>query len=279
MIVDFHTHIFSSDLCRDRTTGLADGQFSSIYASEKSKLIDHHGLMSAMKDSGIDYAVAMGFPWESEALCEAQNGYLRSVIELSGGTIIPFGSVPANPSTRVDEWVRDIKDMGLRGVGEVAFYRDGSTNSSLDFLEELLAAAGKFSLPVCLHVNEPVGHHYQGKYDPNMGELYKIIIKYTDSAIILSHWGGGMIFYELMPEVSKELSHCYYDTAASPFIYSDAIYRIAPLATGQKKILYGSDYPLIPFGRYFGAINRECGDEELKADVLGKNAARLLKII
>jgi len=49
MIIDFHTHIFSSDICLDRTPGLADGQFRCIYAAEKSKLISLHDLMEAMK--------------------------------------------------------------------------------------------------------------------------------------------------------------------------------------------------------------------------------------
>ncbi|HOT45942.1 MAG TPA: TatD family hydrolase [Spirochaetota bacterium] len=279
MIIDFHTHLFSSDLCRDRTRGLEDDQFRSIYAAEKSKLIDHHDLLAAMKDYGVDFAVAMGFPWDDEELCASQNDYFRSVIELSGGTIIPFGSVPHNSARPVEEWVREIRDMGLRGVGEVGFYSRGLNEESLDFLENLLAAAKKHSLPLCIHVNEPVGHRYRGKYDPNLRVLYGILSKNQDVQIILSHWGGGLIFYELMPEVSESLAHCFYDTAASPFIYSDAIYRIAPLMVSPGKILYGSDFPLISFRRYFDAINRECGDEEWKAGVLGKNAARLLKII
>jgi predicted TIM-barrel fold metal-dependent hydrolase len=279
MIIDFHTHLFSTDICRDRTPALADDHFRSIYADEKSKLADHHDLLAAMKDSCVDCAVAMGFPWNHEGLCAAQNDYLRSVIELSGGTIIPFGSVPRNSSRPVEEWVREISDMGLRGVGEVGFYNQGLNEESLEHLENLLAAAKKHSLPLCLHVNEPVGHRYRGKYDPNLRDLYHILARNQEVPIILSHWGGGLIFYELMPEVSKTLSHCFYDTAASPFIYSDAIYRIAPLMVSPGKILFGSDYPLINFRRYFDAINRECGNEEWKADVLGKNAARLLKII
>ncbi len=279
MIIDFHAHLFSGDICRDRTRGLADGQFRSIYADNKSKLADHQDLMNAMKDNGVDYAVAMGFPWDDEGLCASQNDYLRTVIGLSGGTIIPFGSVPRNSARPAEEWVREIRDMGLRGVGEVGFYRQGLDEASLDHLEKLLAAAKTHSLPLCLHVNEPVGHRYPGKYDPNLRGLYDLLSKNPEVPIILSHWGGGLIFYELMPEVSKSLAHCYYDTAASPFIYSDAIYRIAPLMVSPGKILFGSDFPLIGFRRYFDAIDREYGDVELKADVLGKNAARLLKII
>ena len=279
MIIDFHTHIFSTDLCRDRSIGLADGQFRCINSSEKARLISHPELMAAMKESGVDYCVAMGFPWEDEALCAAQNEYLRAVPGLSGGTIIPFGSVPVNRSTDCGAWVRAVKDMGLRGIGEVGFYREGLNGSTLDFLWELLAAARDSSLPLCLHVNEPVGHHYQGKYDPNLRELYALLTEYADVDIILSHWGGGLLFYELMPEVAVVLSRCYYDTAASPYIYSDKIYRVAPSLVSPKKILFGSDYPLIGSGKYIESISREILDNEWKADVLGMNAARLLKII
>ncbi|MBP7735013.1 MAG: amidohydrolase family protein [Spirochaetes bacterium] len=279
MIIDVHTHIFSGDLCRDRSGGLGDGQFSSIYGSEKSKLIDHRGLMAAMEDAGVDYAVALGFSWEKEDLCAAQNEYLRTAMDQSGGAIIPFGSIPVRPGVDVGRWAREIREMGLRGIGEVAWYRHGLGRWGLDYLRELLGAAGACSLPLCIHVNEPVGHPYNGKYEPNLRDLYAALSEFPDVDVILSHWGGGMIFYELMPEVSKALSRCRYDTAASPFIYTNDIYGIARQITDPRKILFGSDYPLIPYRRYLEAIDCGISDEEIKADILGRNAARLLKIL
>lgn len=278
MIVDAHTHIFSGDVQAYRDRYLADGQFRCLYGDEKSTLIDHRDLMAAMKESGIDYAVAMGFPWEREELCAAQNEYFHSVIELSGGTIIPFGSVPIDNSIDVASWVRGIRDSGLRGVGEVAFYRQGMNTETISFLKRLFAAVRDYSLPLCLHLNEPVGHAYPGKYDPCFGELSVVLADYTDVTVILSHWGGGLLFYEFMPEISKILAHCSYDTAASPFLYHDGIYSTALKITGSKKILFGSDYPLIPYRRYLDAINGTIADDNMKADILGLNAARILKI-
>jgi hypothetical protein len=262
---------------RDRY--LADGQFRCIYGSEKAKLIDHRDLMTAMKQSGIDYAVAMGFPWESEELCAAQNKYFQNLADLSGSTIIPFGSVPINNSINIEKWVYDIRDSGLQGVGEVGFYRYGMNAETIEFLNRLFAAVRKCSLPLCLHVNEPVGHAYPGKYDPHLGDLCAVIADYPEVTLILSHWGGGLLFYELMPEVSKILANCFYDTAASSLLYNEGIFEIALKIAGTKKILFGSDYPLLPYRRYLDSINRIIADENMKTDILGLNAARMLNII
>ena len=278
MIVDVHTHIFSDDIRVHRDRYLADGQFRCLYGSEKARLIDHRELMTAMKQSGIDYAVAMGFPWESEELCAAQNEYFQRVAEFSGRTIIPFGSVPINYSIDVESWVRAIRESGLRGVGEVGFYRHGMNAENIEFLRRLFAAVQSCSLPLCLHVSEPVGHAYPGKYEPHFGDLSAVIADYPDVTLILSHWGGGLLFYELMPEVSKTLANCCYDTAASSFLYDDGIYGISLKITGSKKILFGSDYPLLPYRRYLDPINGTIADENMKADILGLNAARILKI-
>jgi uncharacterized protein len=276
MVIDFHTHIFSADICGDRTRACADRQFQSIYGHDKSALSGHRDLIAEMERAGVDRSVAMGFPWERDDICAAQNEYLRSVASDTGGSIIPFGSVPVNASADIESWVRKIKEMGLKGVGEVGFYRDGMTAENLRYLKRLLAAVRSHSLPLCLHVNEPVGHRYPGKYDPNLGELFDVISEYSGVPIILSHWGGGLLFYELMPEVSRALAHCYYDTAATPYLYNEEIYGIAVRIAGSKRLLLGSDYPLLRTARYMDSINRFVPDPVGKADILGMNAARLL---
>lgn len=278
MIIDVHTHMFSPDVCGNREPFLADRQFSSLYGDLKAKVVDHSGLLAYLDGSGIDCAVAMGFPWERADFCASQNDYFSEVSRLAQGKIFSFGSVPVNDTVDVAARVREIKDAGLAGIGEIGFYCDGMTGWSLDFLKGVLAAARDHALPVCIHVNEPVGHRYPGKYEPLLGLLYDALAAHRDVDIILSHWGGGLLFYELMPEVSKALAHCRYDTAASPFIYSDAIYDIAPRITGHTRILFGSDFPLLPYRRYYAAMETSITNENWRADILGMNAARFLKI-
>jgi predicted TIM-barrel fold metal-dependent hydrolase len=278
MIVDFHIHIFSESVSTERERYLADRQFNCLYKNPKSKIAGHAQAVSAMNEAGIDYSVAMGFPWDREDFCAQQNEYLRSASALSGGKILSFGSVPLNCGEGMEAWVGDLKAQGFSGIGEVGFYRDGVTAANMEFTRRLIEAAQKHSLPVCLHVNEPVGHWYSGKYRPELHLLYSVLADYPGAKIILSHWGGGLLFYELMREVSAALENCYYDTAATPLLYSGLIYEVSLKIIGSKRILYGSDYPLLQFDRYFGSIEKAVADNESKADIMGNNAVKLLNI-
>ncbi len=108
--------------------------------------------------------------------------------------------------------------------------------------------------------------------------LYPFITSYPDRTIVCAHWGGGLPFYELMPEVQKALQNVYFDTAASPFLYQPQIYALGSQLAGADKILFGSDYPLLPQTRLLQEINSATLTEEEKALILSGNAQRILKL-
>ena len=169
-----------------------------------------------------------------------------------------------------------IKSSGLFGIGEIAFYDTGFDAAAEFFLREVLQSAIEFSLPVCLHLNEPVGHIYPGKYEPSLAAVYRLLSDYRECRVILSHWGGGMLFYELMPEVNEILRNVWYDTAATPYIYNSSIYRAALGIVSPEKILFGSDFPLLGVKRYIEPVEAEAG--ESAPLIMGLNAKRLLGI-
>lgn len=278
MIIDFHTHVFDPDVVKNREKYFDDDTFSLLYSGEKSKLIDYDMLSEAMDSSGIDYIVAMGFPWKMEKYCEIQNKYFSNIKAVSKGRIIPFGSIPLNDIHRIDKCVAEIKELGLVGIGEIAFYNDGLSEENADILREVFWSAQKHSLPVCLHVSEPVGNEYTGKHTTEFSILYSILKNFPGVTSILSHWGGGLLFYELNKNVNASLKNVYYDTAASPYLYNDEIYEIAIKIIGSKRILFGSDFPLISFKRYYDSINKSINNENDKKNIYGRNAARILNL-
>ncbi|MBI4790599.1 MAG: amidohydrolase family protein [Chloroflexi bacterium] len=104
--------------------------------------------------------------------------------------------------------------------------------------------------------------------------------------MILAHWGGGLFFYEMMPEVRKTLRNVWYDTAASPLVFpTETIFRVALQCVDRSKLLYASDYPLLlyprahrepdilPFVREIEGLGL---DADTLAGIMGENAARLL---
>lgn len=276
MTIDFHTHVFPPEVLLSRELFLDDPGFTILYSEKKSKISDHRNLMEYLLKSGIDGAAAMSFPWRDEKNAMNHNLYMASVP--AGSNIYPFGMIPLKQQKKILHYAEEIRQLGLYGIGEIAFYDSGMNDENCRFLREVLEAGAELSLPVCIHLNEPVGHVYPGKYDPAFAAVYEIIKGVPDAAIILSHWGGGLLFYELMPEVRDAFKNVCYDTAATPFLYSDSIYESALSIIDADKILFGSDYPLLGADRYIGAIEKGVQSVELRGKILSGNAERILGI-
>ncbi|MCU0822453.1 MAG: amidohydrolase family protein [Spirochaetes bacterium] len=94
----------------------------------------------------------------------------------------------------------------------------------------------------------------------------------------MAHWGGGMLFYELMPEINEEFKNIYYDTAASPLLYKDDVYDIAIKIVGSERIIFGSDFPLIKFKRHIDSITKSVKNREDRKNILGRNAEKILRL-
>ena len=93
---------------------------------------------------------------------------------------------------------------GARGVGELfpwgqSFSLEGRPAQRLAYYCQ------ERELPLLLHLNENVGHHYTGKGDLSIKEGAGFAAKFPSLPIIFAHWGGGLCFYELMPELKEQL--------------------------------------------------------------------------
>lgn len=273
MIIDFHTHIFPENISAEREKYFFDPGFKLLYDSKKSLIAGPAQLLESMEAMKIDFSVAMCFPWEDEQACIEHNTFLAETASNSRGRILSFGMVPLK-SRSVHEDVSEIFNAGLSGIGEIAFYNNMSEENWI-FLEEVFENALCFGLPVCVHVNEPLGHDYCGKYSTSFPRLYEAIKKSPGLKIILSHWGGGILFYELMPEVKKVFENVYYDTAASPYLYKDEVYRIASEICGPDKIIFGTDFPLLSAEKYKKGI-KDLVDGAAVKKIMGENAFKLL---
>ncbi|MQY81666.1 MAG: amidohydrolase family protein [Dehalococcoidia bacterium] len=74
------------------------------------------------------------------------------------------------------------------------------------------------------------------------------------------------------------MQNVYFDTAASSFLYQPQIYTLVSQLVGADKILFGSDYPLLPQTRLLREINSAALTEEEKRLITGENARKLLGI-
>jgi hypothetical protein len=105
--------------------------------------------------------------------------------------------------------------------------------------------------------------------------LYPFIKSYPELKIICAHWGGGLPFYSLMPEVKKSFKNVFFDSAASPLLYEPEIYRHLTQIAGADKILFGSDYPLIEQKRALQEVTSLGLPKEAEVLITGGNASQL----
>jgi predicted TIM-barrel fold metal-dependent hydrolase len=278
MIIDCHTHIFPDEVRKDRRAFCEkDEGFSSIYKDSKTKMAGVEDLIASMDASGVERSVICGFPWGRPDLCSLHNQYLMESASRYPNRLIVFISLLfSTPDWSERELDRGMKG-GAKGAGEIAFYDREMGSQDIDSMKPILTRMERNGIPILLHTNERLGHSYPGKGATPLERFYELILSFPNLPVILAHWGGGLPFYELMPEVAKSMIHVYYDTAASPFLYSKRIYAIASEIVGAEKILFGTDFPLLSPPRYFQELKESGLSKEDQEKILGLNFSRLIE--
>jgi predicted TIM-barrel fold metal-dependent hydrolase len=277
MIIDCHTHIFPPEMRKDRNAFCErDEGFSTLHKNVKAKMATAEDLIASMDDTGVERSVVCGFSWSDSDLCALHNQYLLDSAARFPHRLIVFLSLPLmNPERSEAELEQGIR-AGAKGIGEIAFYHREMTSRDLDAITPTLGLLGKKKVPLLLHTNETLGHSYPGKGVTPLERFYELIVSFPQMTLILAHWGGGLPFYELMPDVAKKMARVYYDTAASPFLYSLKIYNIVSQIVGPEKILFGSDFPLISPQRYLQELKASGLTPKDQEGILGLNLSRLL---
>ncbi|MBU4194369.1 MAG: amidohydrolase family protein [Actinobacteria bacterium] len=277
MIIDAHTHIFPPDVIERREMfAKRDSSFDFIYSNPKARMVTHQGLIEKMDSAGVDRAIVCGFPWRSLDMCRNHNTYMMEAVAAHPDRLIGLAMTNPVAGKASDIELDRCFEGGLSGVGEISADAQGFRLDDTGTTGRIAAAVEEAGLFMLLHVNEDVGHFYPGKTATTPAPVYRFLEKFPDTVAILAHWGGGLFFYELMPEVAKVTSSVYYDTAASPFLYRPAIYKAAVDIVGPGRILFGTDFPLLKMQRHLDEVEAAGLADDAKAAILGRNALALL---
>jgi predicted TIM-barrel fold metal-dependent hydrolase len=277
MIIDFHTHVFPLRIKKNRRHYIErDPCFAVLYASKEAKLATAEELIDSMDKAGIDISVIVNIGWTTHELCVESNDYILESIARYPERLIGFGTVqPLSPRAAAAEIERCARG-GVRGIGEMRPDMQLFDLTDEEIIPPFVKALRNHRLMLLTHASEPVGHDYSGKGMVTPDMLYPFISRHPDLTIVCSHWGGGLPFYALMPEVKKAMQNVFFDTAASPFLYRPEIYRQVSQLVGADKILFGSDYPLMPQTRVLQEIEAADLPEEAKKQIRGENAKKIL---
>lgn len=271
---DVHLHLFPPEVtcCIDKYTA-EDPFLQQICSSKGHKYATVEDLLQVMERSGVEMAAVSGFAAMDQGLCRLMNDYVLEAARRYPRQMLAMAVVsPGQPGC--EQEIRRAAEGGAAGVGELFPWGQGFPLEGKE-AKRLAGICREGNLPLLLHINEIVGHEYTGKGDISIKEAALFAAGHPDQDIIYAHWGGGLIFYELMPELHSQLQRVWYDTAASPFLYHKNIYRVIREIGVLPRVLLGSDYPLISPLRYRREMEQAgltAGEIEM---ICNENARRL----
>ncbi len=279
VIIDFHTHVVPPAIKdrRDKYLG-RDACFSLLYAEPKAKLITADELITAMDEYEIDRSVILNLGWTSHELCVETNDYILESIDRFPKRLIGFCAVqPLAGDKAIKELERCARNRA-KGIGEMRPDVQGFDFKDSSVMKPVIKAVMEYGLIFLTHASEPVGHQYFGKGKITPDTIYPLIMNFPALKLVCAHWGGGLPFYGLMPEVDKAFSNVYFDTAATPFLYKPQIFKQVVDILGADRILFGSDYPLLSPRRIIDQLESVELSRTDQKKILGGNAQRLLSL-
>jgi predicted TIM-barrel fold metal-dependent hydrolase len=279
MLFDSHSHILPPSFThRGAELRARDSTFASLFPNVDAKLATAATLIEAMDRVGIDRAVVMGMGWNNIELAREANDYITESVTRYPNRLTGFCSVnPAWGDAAVMELERCVA-AGLRGIGELHPDSQGFDITDKSMLAAVMNTAYRLGLPILVHSSEPVGHKYPGKGNTTPQKLYRFILNFPENTIICAHWGGGLPFYALMPEVQKAIRNVYFDTAASTLLYQPEVFPAVINLVGANKVLLGTDFPLVGHMQILEQIRQVDLDPMTRQGIMGNNAARLFNI-
>ena len=242
------------------------------------KLATAEDLVEAMDEDGVDTSVVLGFGWTDRGLAREVNDYIIDSVNRYPGRIVGFAGVnPAWGDDAVHE-VDRCAGAGVRGIGELHPDSQAFDLGDQATMAPLVEALQRHRLILTTHSSEPVGHLYPGKGTTGPDVLWRFVQNFPQQTLVCAHWGGGLPFYALMPEVGEGIRNVYFDTATSPYLYTARIFSAVAGLVGPERILLGSDYPLLRARRLLQQLGGDGLSTGAQQAVISGNARSLLGI-
>lgn len=277
-VIDAHTHAFPPDCLSNRAGYLErDFWFNHLYENPKAKLTTERELVASMASAGIQRSLICGFPWRDPGLCREHNAWLADVCA-KYPNVLDFLAVvkPDEPDAARD--AEAALASGAVGIGELNADAQGFDLEAPGACLDLMTVCRAHRAPVMLHTSEPLGHVYPGKGTATPTKLLTWLQAFNDQPIVLAHWGGGLAFHELMPEVHQVTRNVVYDSAATTYLYRPEVFERMAELVGPERVLFASDFPVLGQQRLLEQVIERLGSRPWFAGLVAGNAERVYRL-
>jgi len=277
-VMDSHTHLFPPEVVANREYFLdRDPWFAQAFGHPAARTAEIGELIASMDRAGITRSIVIGWPWRDAAMCRMHNDYLAQIALEHPARISWLGIVNPVHADAASEVERCVT-LGAVGIGELNADGQGFEWQEPQRLQAFADACTSLDVPALLHASEPLGHHYPGKGHATPDKLVTFLSAFPDLRVIAAHWGGGLPFYELMPEIAKIAQNVVYDSAASTYLYAFDIFPVMERLVGARRMLFGSDYPVLRQQQFLSRVIDSGLAQESMSHVLHGNARRVFRV-
>lgn len=282
MIIDFHTHTFPNNIAGQVIHKLSLDSCTLPFSDGTL-----NGLLRSMQTAGVDYSVTLPVMTNTAQVEKINSSIITNKDTLFAQGIVAFGGLHPDYENYKEELKR-LDSAGIKGIKLHPAYQ----NIDLDDIRMLriIDAASELGLIVLIHAGMDIGiydHNYS-----SVSHILKVIDEIHPPKFVLAHMGN----WGRWEEVESDLAGApvYMDTAFAVGAITPAPYaKKAPLISenltkdafvrivkkhGADKILFATDSPWEDQADYIRRIHDMPLTPEEKANILSKNAAKLLQL-
>ncbi len=263
MVIDFHTHAFPDAIAQRAITSLCEkcgGQY--IPCSDGTV----NGLLDNMTAFGVDISVVQPVITK-QSQTESLNLWAQGICS---DRLVSFGGI--FPHT--DDYKRDIDfvcSLGLKGIKLHPEYQQFTVDAPE--MLRLYDYALSRGLMILFHAGEDPAYPPPVHSSPKQ---FAAISKAMQGGVMIAAHLGGIRQWD---DVERYLvgANIYLDTSMGFSYYPHEQFLRIVKAHGADKILFGSDSPWSKAGEEITTLQSLSLTEQEKAQILYKNAERLLK--
>lgn len=228
--------------------------------------------IGAMDAARVDLALLSAW-WGPEGELIANDEVARHVAA-HPDRFVGIGSVPLRrPMDAVREARRCVEELGFKGIRLLPWLWEIPPDDRRYY--PVYAACVELGVPFCLQVGH-TGPMMGSEFGRPIPHLDRVALEFPDLTIV-----GGHIGYPWTDEMialATKFPNVYIDTSAyKPSRFPPQLVSFLR-GHGRKKVLFGSNFPMILPGDCLAQLDQLGLDDEAKALFLGGNAARVFKL-
>lgn len=228
--------------------------------------------LDALASAGVGRALVSAW-WGPQGPL-ISNDEVAAIVQSRPEVLVGVASVDlARPMSAVRELRRAVKQLGLRALRVVPWLWNLPPNDRRYY--PLYAECIELGIPFCTQVGHtgPLCPSEPGRPIPYLDE---VALEFPELVIVGGH--VGFPWTDEMISLATKYKNVYIDTSAYKVKRYPAVLREYMAGHGRKKVLFGSNFPMLTPAECLAGLDSLGLDDEARQLFLGGNAARVFRL-